>query len=85
MTTQEVKRKLAAILSADVKGYSRLMGEDEVQTFKTLSAYFQIMTTLIHKHQGKVLNFAGDSNFMRKESNDGKQVVPRYYDPQREC
>jgi class 3 adenylate cyclase len=29
MTTQEVKRKLAAILSADLKGYSRLMGEDE--------------------------------------------------------
>jgi len=61
MTTQEVKRKLAAILSADVKGYSRLMGEDEVATLKTLSAYFQIMTTLIQKHQGKVLNIAGDN------------------------
>jgi adenylate cyclase len=68
MTTQvdktrprEVKRKLAAILSADVKGYSRLMGENEVQTLKTLSAYFQIMTTLIQKHQGKVLNIAGDN------------------------
>jgi adenylate cyclase len=58
---QEVKRKLAAILSADVKGYSRLMGENEVQTLKTLSAYFQIMTTLIQKHQGKVLNIAGDN------------------------
>jgi adenylate cyclase len=68
MTTQEVKRKLAAILSADVKGYSRLMGEDEVQTFKTLSAYFQIMTTLIHKHQGKVLNTAGDNLFADFES-----------------
>jgi adenylate cyclase len=61
MTTQEVKRKLTAILSADVKGYSRLMGENEVQTLKTLSAYFQIMTTLIQKHQGKVLNIAGDN------------------------
>ena len=61
MTTQEVKRKLAAILSADVKGYSRLMGEDEVGTLKTLSAYFQIMTTLIQKHQGRVLNIAGDN------------------------
>ncbi len=68
MTAQEVKRKLAAILSADVKGYSRLMGEDEVQTFKTLSAYFQIMTTLIHKHQGKVLNIAGDNLFADFES-----------------
>jgi adenylate cyclase len=61
MTTQEVKRKLTAILSADVKGYSRLMGENEVQTLKTLSAYFQIMTTLIQKNQGKVLNIAGDN------------------------
>ena len=58
---REVKRKLTAILSADVKGYSRLMGEDEVATLKTLSAYFQIMTNLIQKHQGKVLNIAGDN------------------------
>ncbi len=61
MTTQQVKRKLAAILSADVKGYSRLMGEDEVQTLKTLSTYFEIMTTFIQKHQGRVLNIAGDN------------------------
>ncbi len=61
MTNQEVKRKLAAILSADVKGYSRLMGENEVETLRTLSSYFQIMTTLIQKHQGKVLNVAGDN------------------------
>jgi TolB-like protein/Flp pilus assembly protein TadD len=68
MTTQQVKRKLAAILSADVKGYSRLMGEDEVRTLKTLTAYFQIMTTLIQKHQGKVLNIAGDNLLANFES-----------------
>ena len=39
MTTQEIKRKLAAILSADVKGYSRLMGEDEEWTVRTLNTY----------------------------------------------
>jgi adenylate cyclase len=61
MPNQEVKRKLVAILSADVKGYSRLMGENEVQTLKTLSAYFQIMTALVQKQQGKVLNIAGDN------------------------
>jgi adenylate cyclase len=61
MTAQGIKRKLAAILSADVKGYSRLMGENEVATLNTLSAYFQIMTTLVQKHQGKVLNIAGDN------------------------
>jgi len=37
MTTQEVKRKLTAILSADVKGYSRLMGEDEEWTARILN------------------------------------------------
>ena len=43
MTTQEVKRKLAAILSADVKGYSRLMGADEEGTLRTLTAYRETM------------------------------------------
>jgi TolB-like protein/class 3 adenylate cyclase len=61
MAAQGIKRKLAAILSADVKGYSRLIGENEVATLNTLSAYFQIMTTFIQKHQGKVLNIAGDN------------------------
>ena len=39
MTTEEFKRKLTAILSADVEGYSRLMGEDEDATIRTLTAY----------------------------------------------
>jgi len=47
MNTQEVKRKLTAILSADVKGYSRLMSEDEVGTIHTLNAYKEVMTGLI--------------------------------------
>jgi hypothetical protein len=45
-----VKRKLAAILAADVKGYSRLMGEDEVATLYTLTAYRQVTDALIRKH-----------------------------------
>jgi adenylate cyclase len=39
MNTQSVKRKLTAIFSADVKGYSRLMGEDEAATIRTLKNY----------------------------------------------
>jgi len=39
MNTQEFKRKLTAVFSADVAGYSRLMGEDEIATVKTLEAY----------------------------------------------
>ena len=52
MTTQEVKRKLTAILSADVKGYSRLMGEDEEATVRTLNAYKEVMADLIQQHHG---------------------------------
>src|SRR5512135_3671830 len=61
MTTQEVKRKLTAILSADVKGYSRLMGEDEEWTVHTLNAYKEVMGGLIQQHRGRVVGTAGDS------------------------
>ncbi len=61
MTTQEVKRKLAAILSADVKGYSRLMGEDEVGTIGTLNAYKEVMANLIQQHHGRVVDAPGDN------------------------
>jgi adenylate cyclase len=61
MTTQEVKRKLTAILSADVKGYSRLMGEDEVGTIRTLNAYKEMMANLIQKFHGRVVDAPGDN------------------------
>ncbi len=61
MTTQEVKRKLTAILSADVKGYSRLMGEDEKGTVHTLNAYKEVMTGLIQHHRGRVVDAPGDN------------------------
>ena len=61
MTTQEVKRKLTAILSADVKGYSRLMGEDEVGTIQTLNAYKELMAGLIQHHHGRVVDAPGDN------------------------
>jgi len=61
MTTQEVKRKLTAILSADVKGYSRLMSEDEVGTIHTLNAYKEVMTSLIQQHHGRVVDAPGDN------------------------
>jgi adenylate cyclase len=61
MTTQEVKRKLTAILSADVKGYSRLMSEDEEATVRTLNVYKEVMTGLIQHHHGRVVNAPGDN------------------------
>src|SRR5207248_10453348 len=56
-----VERKLAAILAADVEGYSRLMGQDEVGTLKTLTAYRVIIDHLIASHRGRIFNTAGDS------------------------
>jgi adenylate cyclase len=61
MTPQEVKRKLTAILSADVKGYSRLMGEDEKGTVRTLNAYKEMMAGLIQQHHGRVVDAPGDN------------------------
>ena len=61
MTTQEIKRKLTAILSADVKGYSRLMGKDEVGTIQTLNAYKEVMAGLIQHHHGRVVDAPGDN------------------------
>ncbi|HEA70112.1 MAG TPA: adenylate/guanylate cyclase domain-containing protein [Desulfobacterales bacterium] len=61
MAEKGFKRKLAAILSADVEGYSRLMGEDEEATVRTLTTYREVMTTLIQQHNGKVLDSPGDN------------------------
>ena len=61
MATKDFKRKLTAILSADVKGYSRLMGEDEAQTVKTITAYREVMSTLIKQHRGRVIDSPGDN------------------------
>lgn len=61
MTTDEVKRKLAAILSADAKEYSRLMRDDEAATVRTLTDYRGMMTTLIRQHHGRVVDSPGDN------------------------
>src|SRR5512136_1015348 len=61
MSTQEIKRKLTTILSADAKGYSRLMGVDEKGTVRTLNAYKEVMTGLIPHHRGRVVDAPGDN------------------------
>jgi len=61
MAEKGFKRKLTAILSADVEGYSRLMGEDEEATVRTLTVYREVLTTLIQQHNGKVLDSPGDN------------------------
>ena len=61
MGTEEVKRKLTAIFSADVQGYSRLMGDDEKSTVETITAYRKLMTDLIQTHHGSVKDAKGDN------------------------
>ncbi len=55
------KRKLVAILSADVQGYSRLMGDDEYETVRTLTAYRRKMSSLVKQHSGRVVDSPGDN------------------------
>jgi adenylate cyclase len=57
----EPRRKLAAILSADAVGYSRLMQADEPATVETLNAYRAAMRRVIERHQGRVVNAPGDA------------------------
>ena len=61
MATEGFKRKLAAVFSADVAGYSRLMGEDEAATLTTLEAYKQVLFVLIKQHRGRVVASPGDN------------------------
>jgi len=61
MSAESFKRKLTAILSADVKGYSRLMGENEAETVRTLTSYRKIMGDLIQQHRGRVIDSPGDN------------------------
>jgi adenylate cyclase len=56
-----MERKLAAILCADVHGYSRLMGEDEEATLRTLTSYRKLIDSAIEQHHGRFVNSAGDS------------------------
>lgn len=61
MSAGEFKRRLTAILSADVEGYSRLMREDEEATVRTITAYRTAMTHLIEQYRGRVVDSPGDN------------------------
>jgi adenylate cyclase len=61
MADEGFKRKLTAILSADVVGYSRLMSENEEATVSTITSYREVLRTLIQQNNGKVLDSPGDN------------------------
>jgi adenylate cyclase len=58
---ERAKRKLTAILSADVKGYSRLMQEDELVTIRTLETYREMIAEVIRNYSGRVVDSPGDN------------------------
>jgi class 3 adenylate cyclase len=61
MADPSSRRKLAAILSADVVGYSRLMAANEAATVETLKAYRDIIARLVVRRGGRVVNAPGDA------------------------
>jgi adenylate cyclase len=61
MIENGLQRQLKAILSADVKGYSKLMGEDDESTVNTITAYREIISDFVEKHQGRVVDSPGDN------------------------
>jgi adenylate cyclase len=56
-----MERKLAAIMSADVEGYSRLMGDDEAATVRTVTQYRQVIAAAVAHHGGRVVDAPGDN------------------------
>jgi len=56
-----MERKLAAIFSTDVAGYSRLMGDDEEATIRTLTASREVISSLIQHYRGRVVDSPGDN------------------------
>src|SRR5262249_36830710 len=60
-TPAPVERRLAAILHADVQGYSRLLGEDEVTTLRTVASHLGMMRALVEQHGGRSVGSRGDS------------------------
>jgi class 3 adenylate cyclase len=84
-----LERKLTAILCADVHGYSRLMGEREEATLRTLTSYRKLIDGLIQHHRGRFVNSAGDSVVVAEFAQRGGRGAMRRCNPNhapgREC
>ena len=63
MAPNTFERKLSAIVSADVAGYSRLMAEDETETVRTIGRYRDEISLLVGQYRGRLVDFTGD-NFL---------------------
>ena len=61
MNKENFKRRLTAVLSADVEGYSRLMRDDEDETIRTITAYRTAIAKLVEQYRGRVVDSPGDN------------------------
>ena len=61
MTQEGFKRKLTSIFSADAAGYSRLMGDDEAETVRTLTSYRSMISAIVKQYSGTVIDSPGDN------------------------
>jgi adenylate cyclase len=63
-----VKRKIAAILAADIAGYSRLVAEDEEETLHRLATYRAVFSDFVARYGGRIFNTAGDATLAEFKS-----------------
>ena len=61
MASEGFKRKLTSIFSADAAGYSRLMGDDEAATVRTLKSYRTLISDLVQQFRGRIIDTPGDN------------------------
>ena len=77
MARERVKRKLSAILCADVVGYSRLMGEDEAATLQALKkCETEIIDPIVKEHNGRIFKRMGDGFLVEFSSAVDSMTVP---------
>ena len=77
MTTEGMKEKLTAILSADVRGYSRLMSQDRIGTIEALKSCREAISGFVQRYGGRVIDTPGDNILNSFESlvNDVNSAV----------
>ena len=88
MSESDIRKRLAAILAADVAGYSRLMNSDESGTVAALDRARAVFRASIDANQGRVIDMAGDSVLAIFETASGavgsalaiQRALDRYYD-----
>lgn len=79
MSTEGFTRKITAIMSADVVGYSKLMGDDEAATVQSSTVYKSVMSTLIDQHLETKLplgyEFLGEKEVKNIDEKGGIKVI----------